>query len=67
VLSLAFVTIPSSTTFSSNRRSDHFAWPAGKALDHWLLVEPVGDEEKVMAGRSDANLPALLTKDVPGG
>jgi hypothetical protein len=29
VLSLAFVTIPNSTTFSSNGRSDHSAWPAG--------------------------------------
>lgn len=25
------------------------------------------DEEKVLAGRPDANMPALLTKDVPGG
>jgi len=25
------------------------------------------DEEKIIAGRPDANMPALLTKDVPGG
>jgi Protein of unknown function (DUF2934) len=25
------------------------------------------DEEQVLAGRPDANMPALLTKDVPGG
>lgn len=25
------------------------------------------DEEKILAGRSDVNYPALLTKDVPGG
>jgi hypothetical protein len=25
------------------------------------------DEEKILAGRIDVNLPALLTKDVPGG
>jgi hypothetical protein len=25
------------------------------------------DEEKVIAGRPGANIPALLTKDVPGG
>jgi hypothetical protein len=25
------------------------------------------DEEKILAGRLDANIPALLTKDVPGG
>jgi DUF2934 family protein len=41
--------------------------PEGKALDHWLRAEPEGEEEKIMAGRPDANLPALLTKDVPGG
>ena len=29
--------------------------------------EPMDDEEKVLAGRADANIPALLTKDVPGG
>ena len=29
--------------------------------------EPMEDEEKVLAGRLDVNMPALLTKDVPGG
>ena len=29
--------------------------------------EPVEEEEKVLAGRPDANMPALLTKDVQGG
>ena len=29
--------------------------------------EPMDEEEKVMAGRADANIPAMLTKDVPGG
>lgn len=29
--------------------------------------EDMEDEEKVLAGRPDVNLPALLTKDVPGG
>jgi hypothetical protein len=29
--------------------------------------EPIGEEEKVLAGRPDANIPALLTQDVPGG
>jgi hypothetical protein len=29
--------------------------------------EPMDEEEKVLAGRPDANMPALLTKDVPGG
>jgi hypothetical protein len=43
--------------------------PEGRALDHWLRsggAKP-GEEEKVLAGQSDANIPALLTKDVPGG
>jgi hypothetical protein len=29
--------------------------------------EIIDEEEKVLAGRADVNLPALLTKDVPGG
>ena len=28
---------------------------------------PMEDEEKILAGRTDANIPALLTKDVKGG
>ena len=54
--------------------------PAGRALDHWVhaIIETRGDErrrddeyledeEKVLAGHPGANMPALLTKDVPGG
>jgi hypothetical protein len=56
----------------STRVAAYFLWesegrPEGRALDHWLRAEPTGDEEKIMAGRADANVPALLTKDVPGG
>ena len=29
--------------------------------------ERMDEEEKVLAGRTDANMPALLTQDVPGG
>jgi hypothetical protein len=29
--------------------------------------EPMGEEEKVLAGKPEANMPALLTKDVLGG
>lgn len=29
--------------------------------------EAMDEEEKVLAGHADANMPALLTKDVPGG
>jgi hypothetical protein len=44
--------------------------PEGRALEHWQRAateERLGDEEKVLAGRPDANIPAMLTKDVPGG
>jgi hypothetical protein len=54
--------------------------PDGRAQEHWgrALVEtstnkrqhdeePMEDEEKILAGRPDANMPALLTQDVPGG
>ncbi len=54
--------------------------PDGQAGDHWqrAMIEWISsqrgdddalldDEEKVMAGRPNANIPALLTKDVPGG
>jgi len=27
----------------------------------------MSEEEKVLEGRADANIPAILTKDVPGG
>jgi hypothetical protein len=29
--------------------------------------ESMNEEEKVLAGRTDANMPSLLTQDVPGG
>ena len=55
--------------------------PEGRARDHWerAAIETSGygeghadhglfeEEEKILAGRADANIPALLTKDVPGG
>jgi len=54
--------------------------PAGRAHDHWYRAigeasppapgpdeQPMLDEEKILAGRIDVNMPALLTKDVPGG
>jgi hypothetical protein len=55
--------------------------PEGCAPDHWERAineisdgdirgpddEFLQDEEKIMVGRPDANMPALLTKDVPGG
>jgi DUF2934 family protein len=54
--------------------------PEGQADDHWkqAIRDRLGeqgkrddalmeDEEKILAGRSSANMPALLTKDVPGG
>jgi hypothetical protein len=55
--------------------------PEGRARDHWerAIIETSGydqghadhglfeEEEKILAGRPDANMPALLTKDVAGG
>lgn len=54
--------------------------PEGRAHDHWYRavreafrpeLEPddgsMLEEEKVLAGRIDVNMPALLTRDVPGG
>jgi len=53
--------------------------PHGRSADHWARAvaqvartnredaDPTEDEEKVLAGRPDANIPAMLTKDVPGG
>ena len=54
--------------------------PADRAEDHWWRAinearrnsdarndEPVEDEEKILLGRADVNMPALLTKDVHGG
>jgi len=57
------------------RERAYFLWenegrPEGRALDHWQRAaaeEPLVDEEKVLASRPDANIPAMLTKDVPGG
>jgi hypothetical protein len=59
----------------------YFIWeregrPEGRALHHWNSAcaeerehqnELMYEEEKVLAGRLDANIPALLTKDVHGG
>ena len=63
------------------RERAYFIWerdgrPDGRAYAHWMsaraeereqLNELMYDEEKIMADRADANLPALLTRDVPGG
>lgn len=54
------------------REAAYFIWalegrPDGWALEHWLTAQSLPEEEKVLAGRADANIPALLTKDVPGG
>jgi hypothetical protein len=56
------------------REAAYFLWenegrPEGKELEHWLRAGGAkpGEEERVLAGRADANIPALLTKDVPGG
>jgi Protein of unknown function (DUF2934) len=53
----------------------YFLWleegqPEGRALEHWKRASgetEFVDEEKVLDGRTDANIPAMLTKEVPGG
>ncbi len=44
-----------------NRETDHTTKARQK------VGEPMDDEEKILAGRVDVNLPALLTRDVQGG
>lgn len=59
---------------------EHEGRPHGRDQDHWLRAISewqrdeterfegrFGDEEKILAGRPDVNMLALLTKDVPGG
>jgi hypothetical protein len=45
----------------ARRAAKRSAPPRGQITDH------LEEEEKVLAGRQDVNMPALLTKDVPGG
>ncbi len=63
------------------RERAYFIWeregrPNDRAFDHWMRAsaeererqnELLYEEEKVLAGRPDADMPALLTKDVHGG
>ena len=64
------------------KKAAYFIWeregrPEGRAREHWerAVRETSGangdelmlDEEKILAGRPDVNMPALLTKDVLGG
>ena len=59
---------------------EHEGRPEGRAHDHWYRAtreafrrapalddEAMLEEEKILAGHIDVNMPALLTKDVPGG
>lgn len=54
--------------------------PEGRAIDHWVRAvredfrarpsahdDHLPDEEKLLAGHVDVNMPALLTRDVLGG
>jgi hypothetical protein len=67
----------------SIRERAYFLWeeagrPDGCALEHWAKaaglhfrdneeLEHAFEEEKLLAGRPDVDLPALLTKDAKGG
>ena len=60
------------TDHEKQRKAAYFLWesegrPEGRALDHWLRASGATEEEKVLEGQTDANIPAMLTKDVPGG
>ena len=66
--------MPDETTWEETiREAAYRIWeregrPEGRAVEHWREArETHGEEEKVLDGRPDANMPALLTKDVPGG
>ena len=54
---------------SESGTQDHRKQATAKGSGERPLPHPehMDDEEKVLAGRLDANIPALLTKDVPGG
>jgi hypothetical protein len=49
---------------STDPKKDAVSEKAKRAPEH---EEHLEDEEKIIAGRTDVNYPALLTKDVPGG
>ena len=57
------------------REIAYFFWqregcPDGRAGEHWQRTTEetaMDDEERILAGRHDANIPAMLTQDVPGG
>ena len=64
----------------ANREAAYFIWKregcpngrsTGAAPQRRLITDPseplIGEEEKIMADRPDANWPALLTNDVHGG
>ena len=50
-------------TARGNASSVRKRGPSDEPMDE----EEMDEEEKVLAGHPDANMPALLTQDVPGG
>ena len=67
---------PCLSVLAASAKVKHEGCPDGRAFDHWSLAsaeerkrlnELMYEEEKVLADRPDANLPALLTQDVHGG
>jgi len=72
---------PDQTKDRAVRERAYFLWeregrPEGRANDHWQRAvreardrddAHMDDEEKILDGHPNANLPAMLTKDVPGG
>jgi len=46
---------------------DRYEEPSVPETAKSTQAEHMEEEEKILAGRDDVNLPALLTKDVQGG
>ena len=55
------------SALDSGRDEDQASPPAAALRQEAPAARPLEEEDKVLAGRADANMPALLTKDVKGG
>jgi hypothetical protein len=55
------------TARDSGRDEDQASPPEAALRQETPAPRPLEEEDKVLAGRTDANMPALLTKDVKGG
>ena len=69
LIDAAFLPVMESTTLPEHDRSGAVPTAAmpPPVAPRGSPGRPMDEEEKVLAGRADANMPALLTRDVPGG